>query len=114
MAHKRKVTHIQEAKLKKMTPSEYGNKTPSEHTNETSLEHNKVTPSVLKEASLDYSKVTPLEVAHIDAYEYKDIPKLDEVYLRLLRPKRLSRIRYTRCKAWIGGYGLIYLPLKDA
>ena len=88
--------------------------TPSEYTNGTSLEYNKVTPSVLKETSLDYSKVTPLEVAYIDIYKYKDILKLDEVYLRLLRPKRLSRIRYTCCKVWVGGYDLIYLPLKDA
>ena len=82
-----------------MTPSEYNNKTPSEHTNETSIEH---------------KKATPLEVAHLDVYEYKDIPKLDEAYLRLLRPKRLSRIRYARYKVQIGGYDLIYLPLEDA
>ena len=57
------------------------------------------TPSVLKEASLDYNKVTPLEVAYIDIHKYKDILKLDELYLRLLRLKRLSRIRYSRYKA---------------
>ena len=99
VAHERKVTHIQEVKVKKMTPLEYSNKTPSEHTNGTGLEHNKVIPSVLKEASLDHSKVTPLEVAHIDVHEYKDILKLDEAHLRLLRPKRLGRIRHTRYKA---------------
>ena len=32
----------------------------------------------------------------------------------LLKLKRLSRIRHTRCKVWVGGHGLIYLPLKDA
>ena len=87
------MTHIQEAKLEKITPLEYGNKTPSEYTNGTGLEHNKATPSVLKEASLDYGKATPLEVAHIDVYEYEDIPKLNEAHLRLLRPKRLGRTR---------------------
>ena len=105
VAHERKVTHIQEAKLEKMTPSEYDNKTPSEHTNGTGLEHNKATPSVLKEASLDHGKVISLEVAHIDVHE--DAPdKLDEVHLRLLRPKRLGRIRHARCKAWVYEYGL--------
>ena len=49
----------------------------------------------------------PLEVAHIDIYKYKDIPKLDEVHLRLLRLKRLGRIRHARCKAWVYEYGLV-------
>ena len=97
-----------------MTSLEYSNKTPSEYTNGTGFEYNKVTPLVLKEASLDYIKVTPLEVAHIDIHEYKDILKLDELYLRLLRLKRLSRIRHTRYKVWMEGYDLIYLPLEDA
>ena len=61
---------------------------------------------MLKKASLDYGKVTPLKVAYIDIYKYKDILKLDEVYLRLLRLKRLSRIRYSRYKAWINRYDL--------
>ena len=52
-----------------------------------------MTSSVLKKASLDYNKVTPLEVAYIDVYKREDILKLDEVHLRLLRSKRLSRIR---------------------
>ena len=52
-----------------------------------------------REESLDYEKTTPLEVAHIDIYEHEDILKLDEVYLRLLRLKRLSRVRHSRYKA---------------
>ena len=39
-------------------------------------------------------------------HEYNDILKLDEVYLYLLRLKRLSRIRYTRYKVWVYKYGL--------
>ena len=47
----------------------------------------------------------PLEVAYIDTH--KDAPdKLDEVYLRLLRLKRLSRIRHARFKVWVYEYGL--------
>ena len=73
VAHERKVTHIQKAKLEKMTPS------------------------VLKEASLDHGKVTPLEVAHVDVHE--DALKLDAEHMALLKPKRLSRVRHSRCKA---------------
>ena len=50
----------------------------------------------------------------MDIYKYKDILKLDEVYLRLLRPKRLDRIRYARCKVQVEGHDLIYPPLKEA
>ena len=39
---------------------------------------------------------------------------MDVEYVVLLKPNRLSRIRYTRYKAWVGGYDLIYLPLEDA
>ena len=49
-----------------------------------------------REKSLDYSKVTSLEVAHIDIYE--DTPKLDSEYSILLKPKRLSKVRYRRYK----------------
>ena len=80
-----------------MTPLKYSNKTPSEYTNGTSLDYDKITPLVLKEASLDYSKVIPLEVAYIDTH--KDTPKLNAEHIVLLKPKRLSRIRYTRYKA---------------
>ena len=76
------MTHIQKAKVEKITPLEHG-----------------------REESLDYSKVIPLEVAHIDAHENAS-DKLDEVYLRLLRLKRLGRIRHARCKAWVYEYGL--------
>ena len=64
----------------------------------TSLEYNKVTPLVLKKASLDYSKITPIEITYRDIHKYKDILKLDKVYLCLLRLKRLSRIRHTYYK----------------
>ena len=76
------MTHVQEAKLEKLTPS------------------------ILKEASLDHGKVTPLEVAYMDVHEHEDVPKLDEVHLRLLRPKRLGRIRQSRYKAWTYEYSL--------
>ena len=79
--------------------------TPSEYTNGTSLDYSKVTPSVLKKASLDYGKVTPLEVTHVDIY--KNAPELDAEHIVLLKPKRLSRIRHSRCKAWTNGHGLI-------
>ena len=49
-------------------------------------------------------KETPLKVAHIDAQE--DVAKLDAKHLRLLKPKRLSRIRQSRYKAWAYKYGL--------
>ena len=66
--------------------------TPSEHANETSIE---------------YGKVTPLEVAHLDeAQIYEDTLKLDAEHVALLKPKRLSRIRHARCKAWVYEYGL--------
>ena len=55
----------------------------------------------------DHKKAIPLEVAHMDIYKYKDILKLDEAYLRLLRLKRLSRIRHARCKVWVCEYGLV-------
>ena len=38
---------------------------------------------------------------------------MDAEYVVLLKPKRLSRIRYTRYKVRIGGYNLIYLPLQE-
>ena len=79
------MTYIQEAKLEKMTPS------------------------VLKEASLDHGKVTPLEVAHMDVYE--DALKLDAEHIVLLKLKRLSRVRHSRCKAWTNRHGLIWDPL---
>ena len=63
----------------------------------------------------EYSKVTPLEVAYLDkAQIYEDTLKLDAEHVVLLKLKRLSRIRHARYKAWVGGHGLIYLPLKDA
>ena len=63
------------------------------YTNKASLEYNKLTPLVLKEYSLDYNKVNSLKLAYIDIYKYKNILKLDEVYLRLLRLKRYRSIR---------------------
>ena len=73
--------------------------TPSEHANETSMEH---------------GKVTPLEVAHLDeAQIHEDTPKLDAEYVALLKPKRLGRVRHSRCKAWTNGHGLIWDPLQE-
>ena len=47
----------------------------------------------------EYNKVTPLEVAYLDkAQIHEDTPKLDAEYITLLKLKRLSRIRHTRCK----------------
>ena len=43
----------------------------------------------------------------MDVYKYEDILKLDEVYLRLLRLKRLGRIRHARYKVWVEGHELI-------
>ena len=105
IAHKRKVTHIQEVKLKKMTPSEHSEAASSKSDKKVHQEHG-------HKPSLDQEKVTPLEAAHIDVH--KDTPKLDAEHIALLKPKRLSRIRHARCKAWVGGHSLIYLPLKDA
>ena len=85
-----------------MTPSEYGEAASSK----SHWGHG-------HKPSLDQEKATPLEAAYIDIHE--DAPdKLDEVHLRLLRLKRLGRIRHARYKAWVGGHGLIYLPLEDA
>ena len=72
--------------------------TPSEYTNETSLEYG-------HKPGLDQEKATSLEVAHMDTHE-DALDKLDEVYLRLLRLKWLSRIRHARCKAWVYEHGL--------
>ena len=88
VAYKRNVTYIQKIKLKKMTPLEHGRETSSEYGNKKSI---------------------PLEVAYVDIY--KDAPKLDAEYMVLLKPKRLSRVRYSRYKAWTNGYGLIQDPL---
>ena len=41
----------------------------------------------------------------MDVYE-EALDKLDEVYLRLLRLKRLSRVRHARCKVQAYEYGL--------
>ena len=65
-----------------------------------------------KTAGLDHKKATPLEIAQVNIHE--DALKLDAEHITLLRPKRLSRIRHTRYKAWVGGHSLIYLPLEDA
>ena len=45
---------------------------------------------------------------------HEDTPKLDAEYIVLLKLKRLGRVRYSRYKVQVGGYDLIYLPLKDA
>ena len=77
-----------------MTPLEYGEATSSKYN---------------KNDLSDYGKETPLEVAYLDVYE--DTPKLNAEYIVLLKLKRLGRVRYSRCKAWINGYGLIWDPL---
>ena len=50
-----------------------------------------------RETSSNYEKATPLEVTYIDIY--KDTSKLDAEHIVLLKLKRLSRVRYSRCKA---------------
>ena len=74
-----------------MTPSEYSKAASSKSNKKVYWEHS-------HKPSLDQEKATPLEVAYMDIHEHKDILKLDEAHLRLLRPKRLSRIRHTRYK----------------
>ena len=89
-----------------MTPSEYSKTASSKSNKKVYQEHG-------HKPSLDQEKATPLEAAYIDIY--KDaLNKLDEVYLRLLRLKRLNRIRHARNKVQLGDYSLIYLHLKDA
>ena len=81
--------------------------TPLEHDEATSSKSDKKVYWKYDKGDLsDYEKAIPLEVAHMDVYEYEDVLKLDEVYLRLLRLKRLGRIRYARYKVWVYKYGL--------
>ena len=94
------MTHVQEAKLEKMTPSEHGEAASSKSNKKVYWEHG-------HKPSLDQEKVTPLEVTHLDeAQIYEDTPKLDAEHMALLRPKRLSRIRHARCKAWAHEHSL--------
>ena len=87
--------------------------TPLEHAEATSSKSNKKVYWKYDQDNLsDYGKVTPLEVAHVDIHE--DAPKLDAEHIVLLKLKRLSRVRYSRCKAWTNGHGLIWDPLQEA
>ena len=56
--------------------------------------------------------MTPLEIAHVDIHE--DASKLDAEYIVFLKLKRLSRVRYSRYKAWLNGHSLIWDPLQEA
>ena len=81
--------------------------TPLEYSEATSSKSNKKIYQKYDQDNLsDYGKVTPLEVAHINIHKHENIPKLDEVHLRLLGPKRPSRIRYTRYKVQVYKYSL--------
>ena len=65
-----------------------------------------------RETSSNHKKATPLEIAHVDIHE--DAPKLDAEHIILLKPKRLSRVRYSRYKAQTNRHGLIQDPLQEA
>ena len=81
-----------------MTSSEYSEAASSKSNKKVYQKYNKNTLS-------DQGKETPLEVAYMDIY--KDTPKLDVEHVVLLKLKRLSRIRYSRYKAWLNGHDLI-------
>ena len=103
-------------KLNEAGSSKADKKVHQEYSHKPSLDQEKVTPSeYTNETSIEYNKVTPLEVAHLDEVQiHEDTPKLDIEHVVLLKLNRLSRIRHTRYKVWVGGYNLIYLPLEDA
>ena len=73
-----------------MTPLEYSEANSSKSNKKVYWKYNKNSFS-------DYSKETPLEVVYMNVH--KGTPKLNAKYIVLLRLKRLSRVRYSRCKA---------------